>query len=132
MSKPRAPRPGSIRILHKLAVFDKCDPRVEQHEGHWVEIVQPFGCPPNGTMGHCYVDCVSCGDAKAKMLGLSDKAKSRIFIGLVCLGSLYKPTDPVEIIDWSVKRDGTRLYYVRCADGSERNTVNVPDYLLEG
>jgi len=115
----RAPRPGSIRILYKLAIMD-LDSRVMPHKGHQVEVVQPSGCPKNGTMGHCYVNCLTCGN-------ISGRTE---FVGLVCLGSMYKPNEPVEIIDYADKRDGTRLYYVRCADGSERNTLTVPEYLL--
>jgi hypothetical protein len=129
MSKPRAPRPGSIRILYKLAIFD-LDARVMPHKGHVVEVVQPFGCPPNGTMGHCYVDCVTCGEAKAELLDI-DPAKSRIFIGLVCLGSLYKPNEPVEVLA-TIPACGPvpTKYRVRTAEGGERVTAKVPDYLL--
>jgi hypothetical protein len=114
MSAPRAPRPGSIRILHKLAIFDM-DARVSPHKGHQVEVTQPFGCPKNGTMGHCYVNCLTCSEGERVF-----------FLGLVCLGSMYKPTEPVEIKG----RWPNGKYEVLCADGQIRATVNVPEYLL--
>lgn len=85
----RAPRVGSKRILQPVGLLDLRDERVTVHTGHTVEVTQPFGCPKNGTMGHCYVDCVTCGAAKAELLSI-DPAKSRIFIGLVLISSLTK------------------------------------------
>lgn len=115
MSATRAPRPGSIRILYKLAIMD-LDSRVMPHKGHQVEVTQPFGCPRNGTMGHCYVNCLTCGNITGSVY----------FLGLVCLGSMYKPTEPVEIKG----RWPNGKYEVLCADGKVRATAKVPDYLL--
>ena len=37
--------------------LDIYDRRSYQPEpGTLVTVTQPFGCPPNGTMGHCYVE----------------------------------------------------------------------------
>ena len=114
MSKPRAPRAGSVRVLYKLAIMD-LDSRVMPHTGHQVEVTQPFGCPPNGTMGHCYVNCLTCSEGERVF-----------FLGLVCLGSLYKHDEPVELLGPAANGK----HHVRCADGSERVTANVPDYLI--
>lgn len=109
----RAPRPGSIRILHKLAIMD-LDSRVMPHTGHQVEVTQPFGCPKNGTMGHCYVNCLTCSEGERVF-----------FLGLVCLGSLFKLDEPVELLGPAANGK----HHVRCADGSERVTATIPDYL---
>lgn len=54
--------------------FDLFTERVLAHAGATVRKVQPFGCPRNGTMGHCYVERVDTGE----------------FIGLVLLNSLKR------------------------------------------
>lgn len=115
MSAPRAPRPGSIRILYRLAIMDM-DARVTPHKGHQVEVTQPFGCPKNGTMGHCYVNCLTCGNISGRVE----------FVGLVCLGSMFKLDEPVELLGPAANGK----HHVRCADGSERVTASIPDYLL--
>lgn len=122
MSAPRAPRPGSIRILYKLAIMD-LDSRVMPHKGHQVEVTQPFGCPRNGTMGHCYVNCLTCGNITGSVY----------FLGLVCLGSMYKSNEPVEVLA-KLPACGPvpTKYRVRTAEGGERVTTTIPDYLLEG
>ena len=89
MSSTRAPRVGTIRILQPAGLLDMFDNRVTDHTGHTVEVSQPYGCPRNGTMGQCYVDCVTCGAEKARILDI-DPGKSRVFIGLVNLASLTK------------------------------------------
>jgi hypothetical protein len=50
------------------------------YDGHFtllvgteVRVIQPYGCPKNGTMGHCYIE-----------------TKSGQFLGLVCINSLEK------------------------------------------
>jgi hypothetical protein len=49
--------------------FEKCVPI---KRGTRVVKIQPYGCPRNGTMGHCYIGDADTGE----------------FIGLVLLGSL--------------------------------------------
>lgn len=70
----KVPRVGSLRILRPVGM-DKFDNRVNQWDGYIVEVVQPFGCPKNGALGHCYV-----------------KSRTNEFIGLVLLASL-QPLD---------------------------------------
>lgn len=96
------------------------DSRVIPHTGHQVEVTQPFGCPKNGTFGHCYVNCLTCSEGERVF-----------FLGLVCLGSMYKPNEPVEVL---AKLPGLgpvpTKYRVRTADGGERLTASIPDYLI--
>lgn len=54
--------------------MDRTDARVMPHQGAEVQKIQPFGCPPNGTMGCCYVQIAESGE----------------FIGLVSQASLVK------------------------------------------
>lgn len=68
----RCPRVGSVRILRPVAIWDQCDPRIQWYSGHKVRVVQPVGCPRNGTMAHCYVEDV----------------RTQAFIGLVLVSSL--------------------------------------------
>lgn len=89
MTTTRAPRVGSKRTLQPAGILDMFDDRVTDHTGHTVELTQPFGCPRNGTMGMAYVDCVTCGAEKARILDI-DPEKSRIFVGLVNIASLVK------------------------------------------
>ena len=63
-----------IYTLKPAGLLDTCDPRVTRHDGAEVRKVQPYGCPPNGTMKMCYVERVDTGE----------------FIGLVNLASLEK------------------------------------------
>jgi hypothetical protein len=78
MTSTRVPRAGTKRVLSPVGLLDITDSRVTAHTGHRVEIVQPFGCPRNGTMNMAYVDCITCGD------------HPRMFIGLVNIASLVK------------------------------------------
>jgi hypothetical protein len=68
----KCPRVGAIRLLKPVGLYDLCDPRVQWYTGRKVRVVQPHGCPRNGTMGHCYVEDV----------------KTKAFIGLVLCTSL--------------------------------------------
>ncbi len=49
MSATRAPKAGTVGILSPRGLFDM-EPRVLAHEGHRVQVTQPYGCPKNGTM----------------------------------------------------------------------------------
>jgi hypothetical protein len=40
---------------YKPTGFDIWDPKTDLEEGDLVVKIQPRGCPPNGTMGHCFV-----------------------------------------------------------------------------
>lgn len=64
------------KAVYKLVpagLMDRGDARVTAHAGAEVQVVQPVGCPKNGTMGMTYVQTVG-GD----------------FIGLVSKHSLVK------------------------------------------
>lgn len=74
----RAPRPGTQGILSPRGLFDM-ERRVLDHEGHRVEVTQPYGCPRNGTMGHMYVNCVTCTEGERPF-----------FIGLVLISSFVR------------------------------------------
>ena len=76
----RAPRVGSVRILHPAGIMDKFDDRVTDHTGHQVELTQPYGCPKNGTMDMAYVNCLTCAEGE-----------QTFFVGLVNLTSLRVP-----------------------------------------
>lgn len=55
-------RPPSRRRIHLLmpaGTMDATDARVLAHAGQEVHVVQPVGCPKNGTMGMCYVQRVT-------------------------------------------------------------------------
>jgi hypothetical protein len=69
----RAPRPGTVKVFQPVGV-DLWDARPHTPAaGTLVKVVKaPNGCPPNGTMGHCYI-----GDAT-----------TGAFIGLVLVNSL--------------------------------------------
>lgn len=58
-------------------LFDLTDPRLTGYRGERVRVIQPYGCPKNGTMGHCYVE----------------HASTKEFIGLVLVSSLVKAGD---------------------------------------
>lgn len=60
--------------LNPVGLADLTDKRVMAHKDAEVRKIQPYGCPRNGTMGHCYVERVDTGE----------------FIGLVLLTSLVK------------------------------------------
>jgi hypothetical protein len=68
---PKFPRTGSVHTLGPaLALLDKCD-RLRPYVGQQVRVVQPYGCPRNGTMDQGYVETIDGH-----------------FIGLVCRSSL--------------------------------------------
>lgn len=47
-------RVGSLYIYH-ANVLDRIDRRTGLTDGTLVKVIQPHGCPRNGTMGHCFV-----------------------------------------------------------------------------
>ena len=69
MTTSRAPRPGATGTLTPIGLFDLADKRVTAHTGHQVVVTQPYGCPRNGTMGHMYVNCLTCSDTDAQGRG---------------------------------------------------------------
>jgi hypothetical protein len=83
------PRNGSVWTLQPagLDAWDAADPSrrqagpgrmhaqlVADNTGQDVRVIQPRGCPRNGTMGHCYVE----------------NARTGQFIGLVLISSLVR------------------------------------------
>lgn len=64
----------AVFILEPAGLMDRGDPRVTEHAGKAVQKTQPFGCPPNGTMGMVFVQVASTGE----------------FIGLVSKNSLKR------------------------------------------
>lgn len=71
MANKRTPRVGSIHKLD-LVLFDRFAGNSAAYDGRVVRVIQPFGCPKNGTMGMLYVEDKETGE----------------FIGLVCVNSL--------------------------------------------
>ena len=68
----KSPKVGAIR-KYVPVLFDMLQGNTADiPAGTVVKVVQPFGCPKNGTMGMCYVDNANTGE----------------FIGLVCVNSL--------------------------------------------
>ena len=68
-----------MHTLKPIGLLDVADKRVRDHAGHRVRVVQPgHGCPHNGTLGHCYVECLECGA----------EPQRAYFIGLVLISSL--------------------------------------------
>jgi len=66
-------RTGSVHTLGPLALMDATDARATGWQGRTVRVIQPTGCPRNGTMGMIYVEDAESGE----------------FIGLVCTSSLH-------------------------------------------
>jgi hypothetical protein len=52
--------------------------------GERVKVIQPYGCPKNGTMGQCYIGKADTGE----------------FIGMVCCNSLQK-THPANAAEYA-------------------------------
>ncbi len=79
----RTPRIGSVYELSPVGLFDVASARVRPYIGKKVRVVQPHGCPRNGTFGHCYVETAADGDDPGGE-----------FIGLVLASSLENLKDP--------------------------------------
>lgn len=73
----KTPRTGTLMVLRPVGM-DATDGRVRQWADYIVRVVQPHGCPRNGTMGHCYVETRLPEPGQ----------KSPEFIGLVLVNSL--------------------------------------------
>jgi hypothetical protein len=53
------------RAVYKLepaGLMDRTDKRVMSYAGQDVQVTQPVGCPPNGTMGMTYVQVAETGE----------------------------------------------------------------------
>ena len=73
----RAPRIGSLRVFDPV-LFDRLrDNTRAVPAGTLVRVIQPHGCPKNGTMGMCYVEYAG-----------APPASDHKFIGLACINSL--------------------------------------------
>ncbi len=50
-------RTGACYVYDPMPI-DACDPNMPAwlKRGALVKVTQPYGCPPNGTMGHCFVE----------------------------------------------------------------------------
>ena len=84
MTTSRAPRPGTTGTLNPTGLFDLADARVTDHTGHQVQVTQPYGCPKNGTLGHMYVNCLTCSDT-------DDQGRGKVFfVGLVLISSFAR------------------------------------------
>jgi hypothetical protein len=70
MSTARFPRVGSEHTLD-LVLLDQMSENTEGLQSARVRVIQPHGCPRNGTMGMGYVELLD-----------------GTFVGLVCRGSL--------------------------------------------
>jgi hypothetical protein len=69
----KSPRIGAVRT-YKPVMFDKFyEHTADVPEGTKLRVIQPYGCPKNGTMGMCYVEYLD-----------------GTFLGLVCINSLEK------------------------------------------
>lgn len=44
------------RYVYHANFLDRVDGRTGLKDGEIVTVVQPHGCPRNGTMGHCFVE----------------------------------------------------------------------------
>lgn len=67
-------RQAQVYRLEPAGLLDRTDPRVTSRAGAEVQVIQPVGCPRNGTMGMTYVQDAHSGE----------------FIGLVSKASLVK------------------------------------------
>lgn len=72
--------------------YDLTDKRVMAHNEAVVHIVQPYGCPKNGTMGMVYVQHAASGD----------------FIGLVCRALLVKTGQTAPVRDLAAEARNRR------------------------
>jgi hypothetical protein len=59
----------AVYRLEPAGLMDRTDSRVMAYAGREVQVIQPHGCPKNGTMGMTYVQTVE-GD----FIGLVSKA----------------------------------------------------------
>jgi hypothetical protein len=74
------------QVVYKLVpagLMDRCDKRVTAHSGKEVHIVQPPGCPANGTLGQVFVQVADTGE----------------FIGLVSKHSLERTRRKLPVRD---------------------------------
>ena len=64
MSVYKKPKATGQVYIFEAAGFDIFDRRKGQPtNGTRVRKYQPFGCPKNGTMGHCYVEDAETGES---------------------------------------------------------------------
>ncbi len=76
----RTPRVGAVRTFEPV-LFDLVSANTRNVvKGTKVRVVQPYGCPKNGTMGMCYVEYANG----------TGEGSTPEFIGLVCINSLVK------------------------------------------
>lgn len=59
----------AVYRLEPAGLLDRFDSRVTVHTGREVQMIQPVGCPPNGTMGMVYVQTLD-----GEFIGLVSKA----------------------------------------------------------
>jgi hypothetical protein len=90
------------QATYKLApagLMDIMDKRVTAHRGKEVHIVQPHGCPKNGTMGQVFVQAAETGE----------------FIGLVSKHSLQRTRRILAVRDLAAEARDARSRRGRAA-----------------
>jgi hypothetical protein len=86
-----------IYKLEPAGLLDRTDARVIPHAGSEVHVVQPYGCPRNGTMGMTYVQVADSGQ----------------FIGLVSQASLVKTNRTAPVRDLAAEARDARSASLR-------------------
>lgn len=95
MSEKKPTRRKTFRI-NPAGLMDRTDSRVLRHTGQEVHIVQPAGCPRNGTFGMTYVQHAETGE----------------FIGLVSQQSLVPTGRTLPVRDLAAEaREARRPKY---------------------
>lgn len=92
-------RGKAVYKLVPAGLMDRCDKRVMAHAGKEVQIIQPAGCPPNGTMGQTYVQVAETGE----------------FIGLVSKHSLQRTRRTMPVRDLAAEARDARSSRGRAA-----------------
>lgn len=70
MSTSKKPTRRKTYRINPAGLMDRTDSRVLRHTGQEIHVIQPVGCPPNGTMGMVYVQHAESGE----FIGLVNKA----------------------------------------------------------
>lgn len=89
MAKHKRVRTGATYTYRPVGI-DLWDPKSRAQAGQRVRVTQPYGCPKNGTMGHCYIESLA-GE----------------FLGLVLCNSLASKSDDAERVRDIFRKHGT-------------------------
>ena len=109
----RKVRVGSV-YYYNPALLDRVSGPINLKEGEQVRVVQPHGCPPANTMGHCHVETLAgrfVGLVQTSSLDTAQQYREYLLRKIAeCEGKTQEPATPRGYVGIVQHADGRRSF----------------------